>query len=58
MFTVTELRLIRNAVYVRMEELKKRKAIVDPESDDSIEATNDLMLLKIILEKIKERPEV
>ena len=58
MFTVTELRLIRNAVYVRMEDLKKRKAIVDPESDDSIEATNDLMLLKIILEKIKERPEV
>lgn len=50
--------MIRNAVYVRMEELKKRKAIVDPESDDSIEATNDLMLLKIILEKIKERPEV
>ena len=58
MFTVTELRLIRNAVYVRMEDLKKRKAIVDPESDDSIEATNDLMLLKIILEKIKERPAV
>ncbi len=58
MFTVAELRLIRNAVHVRMEELKKRKGILDPESDDSIEATNDLMLLQIILDKIRERPDV
>jgi hypothetical protein len=41
-----------------MEELKKRKGILDPESDDSIEATNDLMLLQIILDKIRERPDV
>ncbi len=41
-----------------MEALEKRKEILDPESDDAVEATNDLMVLKAILEKIKERNEV
>jgi hypothetical protein len=41
-----------------MEELKKRRAILDPESDDAIEAINDLMLLKIILEKINDQKDV
>jgi hypothetical protein len=41
-----------------MENLKNRKTILDPESDDSVEITNDLMMYQNILEKIGEKPEV
>lgn len=58
MFNTMELRLIRHSVKQTMENLKKRKLILDPESDDSVEITNDLMMYQNILEKINETPEV
>ncbi len=58
MFSTMELRLIRYSVKRTMEDLKKRKNILDPESDDSVEITNDLMLYQSILEKISEDPSV
>jgi hypothetical protein len=58
MFNTMELRLIRYSVKQTMENLIKRKFILDPESDDLIEITNDLMMYQNILEKINETPEV
>jgi len=58
MFSTMELRLIRYSVKQTMDNLKKRKSILDPESDDSVEITNDLMMYQNILEKINEVPEV
>lgn len=58
MFSVMELRLIRSSVQKTMESLKKRLAILDPESDDSVEITNDLMMYKNIIEKISDREDV
>ena len=58
MFSDMELRLIRYAVAQTMEQLKSKRGSVDPESDDAIEITNDLMLYRIIVEKINEKEEV
>jgi hypothetical protein len=58
MFSVIELRLIRYSVNKTMENLKQRLKILDPESDEAVEAKNDLMLYRNILEKIKEREDV
>jgi hypothetical protein len=54
MFSVMELRLIRTSVTKTMKNLENRLKILDPESDDAVEATNDLVLYKMILEKINE----
>jgi hypothetical protein len=53
-----ELRLIRHAVAKEIEQSEKKLKILDPDSDDSIEIGNDLMILRIILEKISENPDV
>ncbi|WHI45963.1 hypothetical protein [Microbulbifer sp. VAAF005] len=37
---------------------KKRKSILDPESDDAVEISNDFALYSIILEKISDNPDV
>ena len=58
MFSVMELRLIRHSVYKTMENLQKRLKILATESDDAIEATNDLMVYQNIIEKINEREDV
>ena len=58
MFNVMELRLIHYSINNTMENLKKRLAILNPESDDVIEASNDLMMLQEILDKIKANKEV
>ena len=58
MFGVMELRLIRHSVNKTMEDLKKRAQILDPESDEMVEAVNDLKLYQIILDKINERKDV
>jgi len=58
MFSVIELRLIRNSISNTMKKLQERRNILDPESDDAVEATNDLMIYQNILEKIKEREDV
>jgi hypothetical protein len=58
MFNTMELRLIRYSVKKTIENLKKRKSILDPESDDSVEITNDLMMYQNILETINETPKV
>ncbi|WP_444996949.1 hypothetical protein [Aliikangiella sp. IMCC44359] len=58
MFNTMELRLIRYSIKQTMENLQKRKSILDPESDDSVEITNDLMMYQNILEKINETPDV
>ncbi|WDD97885.1 hypothetical protein [Thalassomonas actiniarum] len=58
MFSVMELRVIRTSVKKTMEELIKRKGILDPESDDAVEITNDLMMYQNIIEKINDREEV
>ncbi len=58
MFSIMELRLIRHSVKKIMENLQKRLKIIDPEGDDSVEISNDLMLYKIIIEKINDNPKV
>jgi hypothetical protein len=58
MFSVMELRLIRTSVKKTMADLLKRKAILDPESDDAVEITNDLMMYQNVLEKINDREDV
>lgn len=58
MFSVAELRLIRHSVSQTMEASIEAKKNMDPESDESIEAINDLMAYKILLEKIAEREDV
>ncbi|MFT7561688.1 MAG: hypothetical protein ACI93R_003617 [Flavobacteriales bacterium] len=58
MFSVMELRLIRYSVKQTMDNLKKRKSILDPESDDAVGIVNDLMMYQNILESIKDTPEV
>jgi hypothetical protein len=58
MFSNTELRLIRYAVSQTMDQLKDKRGTVDPESDDAVEIINDLMLYRIIIEKINENKEV
>jgi hypothetical protein len=58
MFSIMELRLIRHAVAKEIEQSEKKLKILDPDSDDSIEIGNDLMILRIILEKISENPDV
>ncbi len=57
MFSVIELRLIRFSVKKTMERLKSRLKILDPESDEAVEATNDLMLCQNIIEKINDRSD-
>lgn len=58
MFSVMELRLIKSSVNKTIKNLQDRKNILDPESDDALEVSNDLMLYAQILEKIKEESEV
>lgn len=58
MFNAIELRLIRYSVKQTMENLKKRKSILNPESDDSVEIVNDLIVYQNILEIINEKPSV
>ncbi|SFD15782.1 hypothetical protein SAMN05660479_03317 [Microbulbifer thermotolerans] len=58
MFSVMELRLIRSSVKKTMDDLIKRKNILDPESDDAVEITNDLMIYQNIIEKINDREDV
>jgi len=58
MFSTMELRLIRNSVNKTMDNLQKRLEILDPESDDAVEISNDLMLYNSIIEKISDSPEV
>jgi hypothetical protein len=58
MFSAMELRLIRVSVKKNIEDLLKRKAILDPESDDAVEITNDLMIYQNIIEKINDREDV
>lgn len=58
MFSVMELRLIRHSVQASIEALLQRRATADPESDEAIEITNDLMIYQNILDKISDRPEV
>lgn len=58
MFSVMELRHIRYSVKKTMENLKSRIKILDPESDEVVEAKNDLMLYQNIIDKISEMPDV
>lgn len=53
-----ELRLIRSSVKKTMDDLIKRKNILDPESDDAVEIINDLMIFQNIVEKINDREDV
>ena len=58
MFSVMELRLIKYSVGKTMENLKSRLKILDPESDDAVEAVNDLAMYKAILEKINQNKDI
>ena len=58
MFSTMELRLIRHSIKKTMDNLQKRLEILDPESDDAVEISNDLMLYNSIIEKINDNPEV
>ena len=58
MFSVMELRLIRHAVSKQLEQDEKKLHILDPDSDDSIEIGNDLLILRNIIDKINARADV
>ena len=58
MFSVMELHLIRYSVKKTIENMKRRLKILDPESDEAVEAKNDLMLYQNIIEKIDDRSDV
>lgn len=58
MFSVMELRVIRSSVYRSIEEMKNKLSHLDPESDESVEITNDLVIYQNIIEKIGEREDV
>jgi hypothetical protein len=58
MFSVMELRLIRYSVKKTIGNMKRRLKILDPESDEAVEAKNDLMLYQNIIEKIDDRSDV
>ncbi len=58
MFSVIELRLIRHSILNTMENMKERLKILDSESDDAVEITNDLMIHQNILDKIADREDV
>lgn len=53
-----ELRLIRNVVSRELKSQKDALDILDHESDDYVEITNDLVLLKQVIEKINEKSDV
>ena len=46
------------ACFLRRLDFLLKLNIIDPESDDSIEITNDLMIYQNIIEKINEREDV
>jgi len=52
MFTIMELRLIRHSISKEITQNKRKLNILNPDSDDSIEIANDLMILKNIVAKI------
>ena len=58
MFSEIELRLICHAVLKELSLSEKKIKILDPDSDDSIELCNDLVLLRIIVEKINESEKI
>ena len=58
MFSVIELRLIRVSFKKTIDSLAKRRSILDPESEDIVEITNDLMIYQNIIEKIGHRKDV
>lgn len=58
MFSVIELRIIRHSILNTMVNMKERLRILDPESDDAVEITNDLMIHQNILKKIDDRDDV
>jgi len=47
-----ELRLIRHSISKEITQNKRKLNILNPDSDDSIEIANDLMILKNIVAKI------
>ena len=49
-----ELRIIKYSVSNTMRIKQKQLSILDPESDDAVEISNDLMLYQSIIEKINE----
>ena len=66
MFSVMELRVIRNSVHLNMQKKQEKLKILDSdsdsdsdsESDDAVETTNDLMLYQNILDKINDREDI
>lgn len=58
MFSIMELRLIRYSISKEITQDKKKLKILDPDSDDSMEIGNDLMILRNILEKISENSDI
>ncbi len=58
MFSVIELRMIRYSVIQTMNDLKNKLGVIDVESDDAVEISNDLMVYQNIVEKISDREDV
>jgi len=62
MFSVMELRVIRNSVHLNMQKKQEKLKILDSDSDsdsdDGVETTNDLMLYQNILDKINDREDI
>jgi len=47
-----------NGYFTLIYEEPKKLNILDPESDEAVEATNDLMIYQNIIEKVNERGDV
>jgi len=53
-----ELRIIRSTVSSAMDDMKNKLSQLDPESNDCVEITNDLVIYQNIIEKINDREDV
>ncbi|SBS28895.1 hypothetical protein MSP8886_01351 [Marinomonas spartinae] len=58
MFNIMELRIIRASVKASMDGLLEKLKTIDPDSDEAVEISNDLMFYQSILDTISENPEV
>ncbi len=58
MFNTMELRLIKHSIKQAMKNLNKILTVLDPNSDEASEISNDLLNYQQIVDKIKECPDI
>ncbi|MCP3922424.1 MAG: hypothetical protein GY714_07560 [Desulfobacterales bacterium] len=58
MFNTMELRLIKHSIKEAMKNLNKILKVLDPNSDEASDISNDLLNYQQILDKIEECPDL